>query len=180
MIRMPLLITREPDGEPEIPTSPRTRNSDDLPQPFGPHTSTFIPEWTSNDMSSISTSPLGVTKGTCSKWIMLSLLMMRPAPGIKGARINALPSPVQIIFDIKKQKSLIWIHTTEHAGAALTFLPFSFETIVRLYRPLFKSCKTVISSVTREVNPANLVNSRPASTKRPIASANLTNMRPDL
>ena len=48
-------------------TSPKTRKSDDLPHPLGPHTKTFMPECTSNDISSMSMSPLGVTNGTWSK-----------------------------------------------------------------------------------------------------------------
>ena len=47
-------------------TSPRMRNSELLPQPFGPQTSTFIPERTSKLSSCTRTSPLGVTRGTCS------------------------------------------------------------------------------------------------------------------
>ena len=47
-------------------TSPRVLNKLDLPQPFGPHTRTFMPDLTSNERSAIRTSPFGVTNGTCS------------------------------------------------------------------------------------------------------------------
>ena len=47
-------------------TSPRVLNKLDFPQPFGPHTRTFMPDLTSNERSAIKTSPFGVTNGTCS------------------------------------------------------------------------------------------------------------------
>ena len=47
-------------------TSPRIRKRELLPQPLGPHTSTFMPDLTSKSMSFTSTSPLGVTSGTLS------------------------------------------------------------------------------------------------------------------
>lgn len=65
-------------------TSPRILKRDDLPQPFGPQTRTFIPDLTSKFSSRTRTSPLGVTRGTFSKRITLSSLMTLPEPGIRG------------------------------------------------------------------------------------------------
>lgn len=65
-------------------TSPRTLKSELLPQPLGPQTNTLTPERTSKVSSFTKTSPLGVTSGTLSKWIMLSWKMILPAPGIRG------------------------------------------------------------------------------------------------
>lgn len=65
------------------PTSPRILKRDDLPQPFGPHTRTFIPDLTSKFNSFTRTSPLGVTSGTFSNRMTLSSLTTLPAPGMR-------------------------------------------------------------------------------------------------
>ena len=62
-------------------TSPRILKRDDLPHPLGPHTTTFMPDHTSEFSSCTTPSPSGVTSGMCSNQITLSSLTTDPVPG---------------------------------------------------------------------------------------------------